>query len=143
MKNSMMLISSSIIYLFIFAMYLELSPSLGNVLFRTSSDGFKKINLPSFFGVVTAPFRIPELWRPENWDLNYFVGVFVIFGLLRIYKDYKRSKMSEINKQILKSHRTYLYTKPSSSVLYLSPLNTIQNEQTSFSKETLFCNKND
>lgn len=73
-------------------MYLELSPLIGNVLFRTSSDGFKKINLPSFFGVVTAPLRIPELWRPDNWDLNYFVGVFVIFGLLRIYKDYKDYK---------------------------------------------------
>lgn len=65
---------SFIIYLIIFASYLELSPGLGNVWYRIGVDGVRHIRLSHLFTFILNPFSMIELWYPRNWDLNYFVG---------------------------------------------------------------------
>lgn len=86
------LFTSFFVYFCIFCAYLELSPQIGNVWFRVGADGFRHINLSSLFYTIFSPFRIPELWYPKNWDLNYFVGVFATFGIISMVKDYNKTK---------------------------------------------------
>ncbi len=94
----MTIYKSVFFYLLIYATYLELHPSIGNVWFRTASDGLRRINLQSLGRMIFAPLQMKELWYPNNWDLNFFVGVFATFGVLKIYKDYKIYK-DQLNKQ--------------------------------------------
>lgn len=72
----------SLVYLPIFAAYLELNPKITNVWYRIGVDGARHINLPSLWNFITKPFTMIELWYPSNWDINYFVGAIVISAFI-------------------------------------------------------------
>ena len=65
------------LYFFIFAAYLELSPSLGNIYYRIGEDGMKHMQLINLFYFMIEPLYKPFLWNIEYLDLNYFVGGFI------------------------------------------------------------------
>jgi len=77
------IITGMLIYLIIFASYLELNPSIKNVWYRLEDDGIKYFRLSSLFNFIIQPFYIKELWYPKFWDLNYWVGSFFTILIIK------------------------------------------------------------
>jgi len=73
-----------LLYLIIFAIYLETSPSIQNVWLRIGADGKKHVNLYSLYNFIIQPFYMKELWEPKFWDINYFVGSFITILVLSL-----------------------------------------------------------
>ena len=71
----------------IFALYLELSPGLGNIWFRVDSSGCKKISLVNFGWFFLNPLYRPTLWQWELLDLNSIVFVLSITIIWWLYED--------------------------------------------------------
>ena len=72
-----------LIFTFIFyALYIEFSPGMGNIWWRTNSDGFHSFQPINLFNLIRQSFT-PTLWKPELLDLN-FIYFFLISFLLSI-----------------------------------------------------------
>lgn len=70
-------------YFILYSIYIELSVSgLTNIWYRIGSDGYKHVNIASYFAFLIKPFSDIQFWYPMNWDLNYFVGATITSGLL-------------------------------------------------------------
>lgn len=72
------IILGCIIGFFYFLYKLE-SPGMGNVLFRTNSNGFKVFSFDSLINIILAPFRYIFFWTntdlyPVNWLITTFIG---------------------------------------------------------------------
>lgn len=78
MKLSKSILYGFLIYFIFFLVYLELNPSITNVWYRIGVDGARHINLPSLWHFITKPFSMIELWYPQNWDINYFIGAIIL-----------------------------------------------------------------
>lgn len=63
---------------FLFLIYLEASPRIGNVWYRMSDDGRRHLNVSSLLHFLFRPFRDITFWKPSMWDLN--VVVFTLLG---------------------------------------------------------------
>ncbi len=70
---------SNLIYIPIFAAYLELNPKLTNIWYRISSDGYRHVRLWNLFDFIIKPLTMKELWYPEYWDINFFVGATTLY----------------------------------------------------------------
>ena len=72
------------IYLFVitilFLIYIEFS--VGNVIYRVTSDGTKKILLENIIHYLIEPFKNGYLWKLSVLDLNY---IFILVLSLIIY----------------------------------------------------------
>ena len=75
-----------IIYFIIFSFYLELNPSITNIWYRFMDDGKRHIQLWNLIDFIIEPFRKKELWYPEFWDLNFFIGIFILIFTYYIIK---------------------------------------------------------
>ena len=83
-----MLICIIIIYTLLFALYLEINPSLTNIWYRIGSDGNKHIYISNFFYFILKPFTTKELWYPEFIDCNYWYGLVIILVITKIFNVY-------------------------------------------------------
>ena len=55
------------------------SHGMGNVLFRTNSEGIKEFSFDSLLNMITAPFRYIYFWTesdlyPINWVITTLIG---------------------------------------------------------------------
>jgi len=63
----------------LYAAYIELNPNIGRVILRPDENGDNRINLKSYWNFIKTPFNHDnpdvqkELWKPQNWDINYAV----------------------------------------------------------------------
>ena len=60
-----------------YAIYLELSPGLGNIWYRTGVDGVKHIKIFNLLNIMIKPLTNKDLWTPSLWDTNYFIFITV------------------------------------------------------------------
>ena len=74
----MVLLFRFILYFIIFALYLELNPSLGNIWYRIGEDGMRHIQLVNLLYFIIEPLKNRFLWNLEFLDLNFFVGALLI-----------------------------------------------------------------
>ena len=74
----MVLLFRFILYFIIFALYLELNPSLGNIWYRIGEDGIRHIQLVNLLYFIIEPLKNRFLWNLEFLDLNFFVGALLI-----------------------------------------------------------------
>jgi len=74
------------IYLFFFIIYLEFSPSLGNILYRINSNGDYYFNFYSLLQFFYLPFINSSFWY-ELLDLNIYFGIYIT-NLLFYYISY-------------------------------------------------------
>jgi hypothetical protein len=82
----MLLLIIILLYTLFFAFYLELNPGLTNIWYRIGSDGYRHICPGDLFYFIVKPFSMKELWYPEFWDLNYWIGLgFILISLHVIY----------------------------------------------------------
>lgn len=74
-----------LLYTLLFALYLELNPSITNIWYRTGSDGQKHIYLSNLFYFIIKPFTTKELWYPELLDCNYWFGLFILLVIYLMF----------------------------------------------------------
>ena len=72
------------IYFITFISYLELSPKLGNIWYRTASDGNKYINFGSLLEFIYKPFKQSFFWYPQFWDINIYIGLYITTLLVKL-----------------------------------------------------------
>lgn len=60
---------------FFFIIYVE--STVGNILFRINSDGFKSINCRSMLNFLFHPLHNTFLWNYKSLDINYPFIVFI------------------------------------------------------------------
>lgn len=70
---------SAIVYVPLFAAYLELNPKITNVWYRIASDGKRHVQIWNLIDFIFKPLTMKELWYPEFWDLNFFIGATTLF----------------------------------------------------------------
>ena len=70
---------SFLAYIPMFAAYLELHPKITNVWYRFGSDGKRHIQIWNLIDFIFKPLTMKELWYPEYWDINFFVGGTILF----------------------------------------------------------------
>jgi hypothetical protein len=65
------------LYFFIFIGYLELSPSLGNMWYRTDSMGIKRFHPNTIIRIIIKPLYNLLYWHPLVWDINFYIGGYI------------------------------------------------------------------
>jgi hypothetical protein len=55
----------------VFALYVEFSSGMGNILIRPNDLGDNVFSLGGFINLMKEPLKNTAMWRPENLDINY------------------------------------------------------------------------
>lgn len=50
---------------------------IGNVLFRTNSEGKKEFSPESLLAIMKAPFKFKQFWYPKLWSSNWVITTVV------------------------------------------------------------------
>jgi|UniRef100_A0A6C0H0C7 hypothetical protein len=75
-----------IISTIIFAIYVEISPHMKNIWYRTNSSGEKSFQLENLFILMSGPLNYDFYWHPRYYDINYFIYLFITFIIIEIIK---------------------------------------------------------
>jgi hypothetical protein len=77
------------LYLVAWIVYLEVSPSMGNVWWRTGTTGAKEFTPWGIWATVIAPFKRGHgiLWTPTFWDVNPWpvLGILGFIGTVSLW----------------------------------------------------------
>ena len=76
-----------VLSLLVFALYLELSPGLGNIWYRTDVTGNRRLSLVNLLAFILNPLYRPTLWQWELLDANSLVFVTSVLIIWYIYED--------------------------------------------------------
>ena len=88
--NFINVLKALFLYLVLFALYIEASPSMGNIWFRNDVNNVKKFQITGLISVIISPLRVKELWLPKNWDINFFVGIIIVSLLVYTFTDHNQ-----------------------------------------------------
>ena len=85
LKNIVLFISGSFIGTILFALYVQFSKKIGNIWIRTNNEGKRTLHITSLLNFMISPFKMPVLWKPKYWDINWpiistFTGGCFILG---------------------------------------------------------------
>lgn len=67
----------------LFALYVEFSPSMGNVWYRKDSDGIGFFSFGGLFDLIIFPLKNLQMWYPSMWDINFYIWIgvsYIIFN---------------------------------------------------------------
>lgn len=74
----------------IWILYLEFSPTLGNIIYRTNANGTKSFSIRAVWNMMIQPFSQMYFWDPRFWDLNIYIiliiSILVVILLERMIK---------------------------------------------------------
>ena len=73
---------SFIISFIIFALYVELNPTITNVLFTKTTNDYKIIEFKNLINLMIGPFKYDFYWLPKYFDVNYVIYFIVVFILI-------------------------------------------------------------
>jgi len=59
----------------LFLLYIQYSPGMGNIWYR-NNEYFSPMGA---YNVMIFPLQSVYMWRPDMWDINYFVWLFIGF----------------------------------------------------------------
>jgi hypothetical protein len=76
-----------IVGLLIFALYLELSPGLGNIWYRINSNGDRQLVWKNLLIFTINPFWKPTLWCWQLLDINSIIFVSAVVGIWYLFQD--------------------------------------------------------
>ena len=81
-------IEGIIIGTFIFFIYIEISPRMGNIWYRTNSKGKKELKPINMLNYIKTNTQKKVMWYPKLWDINYFIFVTIftyLYNKIKIY----------------------------------------------------------
>ena len=78
----------STVSLFLWALYLQFSPKIGNIWIRDDSEGNRIFVPVNILNMIYHSISRITFWYPSNWDLNVFIWIFSGNGLFFLYKYY-------------------------------------------------------
>lgn len=58
-----------------FALYVQFSPSMGNVWYRKDSDGNGFFSFGSLFDLIIFPLKNLQMWYLSMWDINFYIWI--------------------------------------------------------------------
>ena len=59
-----------------FSLYITFSPKMKGITFRTDDQNNIRFTPKNLLRLMVAPYFEPQLWKPNMWDINYFVWLF-------------------------------------------------------------------
>lgn len=62
-----------LIVFFIWLLYIQFSPRIGNIWIRPNSKGKKSLQAKGVLNLLGKPFTDKTYWYPHNWDLNIYM----------------------------------------------------------------------
>jgi len=67
----------------VFLLYIQFSPGMGQIWIRNGSF------MPrGAFNLIIYPFKNIRMWKPNVWDINYPMWIFVSVCIFKYYKYY-------------------------------------------------------
>ena len=66
----------------IYLLYLEINPKITGIWIRKDSFNNNIISIGSLWNFIIYPFKEIKLWYPSLWDLNIFISIPLITGLI-------------------------------------------------------------
>ena len=79
------MILAYVLITFIFLLYIQFSPKMGNIWYR---NGYfvprGAVNL------MVYPLREIKMWNPKLWDINYFIWIIFTYIVMKLYIYYFR-----------------------------------------------------
>lgn len=73
------LISSFLISSFIFAIYVQFSPKMGNIWLRPDHNGTLCFVPTNLFKLQIYPLKSLNIWKPTLMDINYFIYFAIVY----------------------------------------------------------------
>ena len=74
-------INLGIITFILFALYLQYSPSIGNIWIRPDHTGEYVFCPRNLFDIIIIPFKDIQFWNVKVLDLNFFFWILCVFSL--------------------------------------------------------------
>uniref|UniRef100_A0A6C0EK99 Uncharacterized protein n=1 Tax=viral metagenome TaxID=1070528 RepID=A0A6C0EK99_9ZZZZ len=72
----------------IYLVYIEINPKIRRIWLRKNSNNNFFISLSSLWNYSMYPFKEIKLWYPSMWDLNIYISIPIITGLLSVVNEY-------------------------------------------------------
>ena len=75
-----MLIQGGLLGTFAYLMYIQFSPTMGNIWYRCGYFSFT-----GAWRLIKHPFQESLMWRPSMWVINYPIWLFCSLALTQLY----------------------------------------------------------
>ena len=72
----------------IYLLYLELNPKIGGIWLRRGELNQLRITVSGLKDFILFPFKEIKMWYPGMWDMNAFISVPLLTGLILLFKQY-------------------------------------------------------
>ena len=79
-------LATTTITIFLFAIYIEIIPSMGNIWYRYNSENRKQVSLHGLIHFLFSPLTNAFMWRIDMWDINIFIWILVAHILTIVFK---------------------------------------------------------
>ena len=70
----------------LFTLYVQFSPSMGNVWYRKDSDGNGFFSFEGLFDLIIFPLKNLQMWYPSMWDINFYIWLSVTYILSNCFQ---------------------------------------------------------
>lgn len=67
----------------LFSIYVEISPSIGNIWYRYDSNNEKRICINGLLNLMMYPFQNIYMWKIELWSINIIVWL-IAAGIIEL-----------------------------------------------------------
>jgi hypothetical protein len=91
-----------IIFIF-YSLYVQLSPTMGNIWLRPDSDGTLVFCPLGLVDLILAPLQSDKLyfWESHFWPINFFIYIIVYFFIyLLVVKGYNHTLFLNLNEKV-------------------------------------------
>ena len=71
-----------------YSCYVQFSPTIGNVWYRSDSENVKRFQLSGLLSLLNRPLNDNLFWKYKNWDLNWYIYLIGFNSIYYITKNY-------------------------------------------------------
>jgi len=71
-----------------YMVYVQFSPYMGKIWYREDSEGNGYFSFGGLFDLIAYPLQNWRMWKPELWDINYFMWILTAIACQYLYQEY-------------------------------------------------------